>query len=82
MAGKVKNDLIDLYQFYRDIEKLKLIPEVRSHCQHIITNSVGTQVSKDRFVRMLAEAANTNKMIKLVTDYALAGQGLAVGKTR
>lgn len=82
MPGKVKRDLIDLKAFYEYAAKADSLVELRSECQHIITGSVGTQVSKDRFLRMLSECANSNKMIKLITDYALAGQGLAVGKLR
>jgi hypothetical protein len=80
LPGKVKNDLIDLRAFYEQVSGLIRIDEIRALCLQVVEGSVGTQVSKDRFIKLLKETHRTDKMLKLITDYALAGQGLGVVK--
>ena len=47
-------------------------------CKAMIEKSTGKRETKDTFIRLLDSAVSKDVMVKKVTNYLLAGQGLGV----
>ena len=78
--SRVKNDTIgsdglkELYAAYGSME----ISSFRILCKSMIEKSTGKRDTKDTFIRLLDSAVSKDVMVKKVTNYLLAGQGLGV----
>lgn len=77
---RVKNDTVgsdglkELYVAYGVMETSNF----RILCKSMIEKSTGKRETKDTFIRILEGAASKDVMVKKVTNYLLAGQGLGV----
>lgn len=77
---RVKHDSIgsdgmqDLFRNYETNTK----EEFRSYCKGTIERSTGKRETKDKFHVELDKAPTKEVMLKKVTNYLLAGQGLGV----
>jgi hypothetical protein len=54
------------------------VDEFRSTCKQVIESSTGKRSTKDTFLTELDKARSKDFMLKKVTNYLLAGQGLGV----
>jgi hypothetical protein len=77
---RVKNDTVgndglkELYAAYGVMEASNF----RTLCKSMIEKSTGKRETKDTFIRLLDSAVSKDVMVKKVTNYLLAGQGLGV----
>ena len=78
--SRVKNDTVgndglkELYAAYGVMETSNF----RILCKVMIEKSTGKRETKDTFIRLLDSAVSKDVMVKKVTNYLLAGQGLGV----
>ena len=78
--ARVKKDTVGdagltfLFEQYR-IQPLDLF---RVQCTQLIEASTGKRETKDLFIREIGKANSKDMMLKKVTNYLLAGQGLGV----
>ncbi len=78
--SRVKKDTIgndglrELYSAYGVMETSNF----RILCKAMIEKSTGKRETKDTFIRLLDSAVSKDVMVKKVTNYLLAGQGLGV----
>lgn len=78
--SRVKNDTVgndglkELYAAYGSMETSNF----RTLCKGMIEKSTGKRETKDTFIRLLDSAVSKDVMVKKVTNYLLAGQGLGV----
>jgi len=78
--SRVKNDTVgsdglkELYVAYGNMETSSF----RILCKGMIEKSTGKRETKDTFIRLLDSAVSKDVMVKKVTNYLLAGQGLGV----
>ena len=78
--SRVKNDTVgndglkELYAAYGNMETSSF----RILCKSMIDKSTGKRETKDTFIRLLDSAVSKDVMVKKVTNYLLAGQGLGV----
>lgn len=78
--SRVKHDSIGtdgmklVFEFYntQDLETF------RTSCKQVIESSTGKRSTKDTFLNELDKARSKDLMLKKVTNYLLAGQGLGV----
>ena len=71
----IGNDgLKELYAAYGVMETSNF----RILCKSMIEKSTGKRETKDTFIRLLDSAVSKDVMVKKVTNYLLAGQGLGV----
>lgn len=54
------------------------IDAFRTQCTELIEASTGKRETKDLFIREIGKANSKDMMLKKVTNYLLAGQGLGV----
>ena len=54
------------------------VNEYRNYCIDVINKSTGKKETRLKFISQLQKLTNSDKMLKLVTNYLLAGQGLGV----
>lgn len=64
----------ELFRNYESFSK----EDFRSYCKGTIEKSAGKRETKDKFVLELDKAPTKDVMLKKVTNYLLAGQGLGV----
>jgi len=78
--ARVKHDTVgtdgmkQVFEWYvtQDVEKF------RTSCKQVIESSTGKRSTKDTFIVELDKARSKDIMLKKVTNYLLAGQGLGV----
>lgn len=78
--ARVKKDTIGedgMKQLFADYGTQNL-EEFRQTCKQVIENSTGKRQTKDTFHVELDKARSKDFMLKKVTNYLLAGQGLGV----
>jgi len=78
--ARVKNDTIGdegMKQLFADYAS-QGIDMFRETCKQTIESSTGKRSTKDLFLNELDKARNKDVMLKKVTNYLLAGQGLGV----
>lgn len=77
---RVKKDTIGdcglkaLYEVYNTMTT----EQFRSYCIDVIERSTGKRNTKDKFIREIDSSQYKDLMVKKVTNYLLAGQGLGV----
>lgn len=77
---RVKRDAIGsdgMQELFRNYESQNK-EEFRSYCKNTIELSTGKRETKDKFHLELDTAPSKDVMLKKVTNYLLAGQGLGV----
>lgn len=74
---KVKTDRIDISTFY-DRYNTEDVATFKATCIEAIEQSSGKKETKMRFVNTLQQCRSKDKMLSVVTNYWLAGQGLKV----
>lgn len=67
-----------LYEAYSTMT----ITEFRNYCDEIILNSRSPKSKKLTFKRQLHNMANKDKMVKFITNFVLAGEGMSVGNSQ
>lgn len=78
--ARVKNDTVGddglkrLYEAYGYMG----IEQFREFCTVTIESSSGKRETKDKFIREIDNAFSKDTMVRKVTNYLLAGQGLGV----
>lgn len=78
--ARVKHDTIGqdgLKQLFKDYSVQEL-NEFRNTCKQVIEASAGKRSTKDTFLAELDKSRSKDFMLKKVTNYLLAGQGLGV----
>jgi hypothetical protein len=78
--SRVKNDTVGtngMRQLFVDYAA-QGVDEFRSTCKQVIESSTGKRSTKDTFLVELDKARSKDLMLKKVTNYLLAGQGLGV----
>lgn len=78
--ARVKHDSIGddgMKQLFAEYS-VQSLDEFRSTCKQVIESSTGKRVTKDTFITELDKARSKDIMLKKVTNYLLAGQGLGV----
>lgn len=78
--SRVKNDTVGtdgMKQLFADYAT-QGVDEFRSTCRQVIESSTGKRSTKDTFLVELDKARSKDLMLKKVTNYLLAGQGLGV----
>lgn len=78
--ARVKNDTIgdDGMRFLYEQYAVQTLESFRIMCKEAIERSTGKRETKDRFIREIDKATSNTTMLKKVTNYFLAGQGLGV----
>lgn len=74
---KVKTDRIDISAFY-DRYAVEDTVTFKNTCVEAIMQSSGKKETKARFVMTLQQCRTKDKMLSVVSNYWLAGQGLKV----
>lgn len=78
--ARVKQDTIGddgMKQLFQDYT-VQPLEQFRNTCKQVIEKSTGKRTTKDTFIVELDKARNKDIMLKKVTNYLLAGQGLGV----
>lgn len=78
--SRVKHDTVGtdgMKQIFADYAAQN-VDEFRSTCKQVIESSTGKRSTKDTFLTELDKARSKDFMLKKVTNYLLAGQGLGV----
>lgn len=78
--ARVKHDTVGtdgMKQLFADYS-VQGIDEFRQTCKQVIESSTGKRTTKDTFLVELDKARSKDFMLKKVTNYLLAGQGLGV----
>lgn len=77
---RVKKDTIgdDGMRFLYEKYATESLDSFRLLCKEAIERSTGKRETKDKFIRELEKATSNLTMLKKVTNYFLAGQGLGV----
>jgi len=78
--ARVKKDSIgaDGMKLVFENYSLQDIETFRTSCKEVIERSAGKRSTKDTFIAELDKARSKDFMLKKVTNYLLAGQGLGV----
>ncbi len=78
--SRVKKDTIgdDGMRFLYEKYSTESLESYRLLCKEAIEGSTGKRETKDKFIRELDKATSNAVMLKKVTNYFLAGQGLGV----
>jgi len=66
-----------LKQLFQDYSS-QALEEFRATCKLVIETSTGKRATKDTFLVEIDKARSKDVMLKKVTNYLLAGQGLGV----
>jgi hypothetical protein len=74
---KVKTDRIDIQDVYSRFA-VETADTFRMTCKTAIEGSSGKKETKSRFLRVLDETKSKDRMLKIVNDFYLAGNGLKV----
>lgn len=77
---RVRHDTVGtdgMKQLFADYS-VQSIEEFRHTCKQVIESSTGKRSTKDTFLVELDKARSKDFMLKKVTNYLLAGQGLGV----
>lgn len=78
--ARIKHDTVGtdgMKQLFNDYS-IQSIDEFRNTCKQVIESSTGKRSTKDTFIVELDKARSKDFMLKKVTNYLLAGQGLGV----
>lgn len=78
--ARVKKDTVgdDGLKFLFEQYATQPIESFRELCKETIEESTGKRETKDLFIREIEKTNTKDKMLKKVTNYLLAGQGLGV----
>lgn len=63
-----------LFAYYQAFD----LVDFKSYCKDVVESSSGKRQTKDRFIHDIDMAPNKDIVLKKVTNYILAGQGLGV----
>lgn len=78
--SRVKHDSVGtdgMKQLFADYS-VQGLEEFRATCKQVIESSTGKRSTKDTFLVELDKSRSKDFMLKKVTNYLLAGQGLGV----
>lgn len=78
--ARVKNDTVgnDGMKFLFNQYETATLDGFRIICKSLIEDSSGKRTTKDKFIYELERATSKDYMVKKVTNYLMAGQGLGV----
>lgn len=78
--ARVKNDTVgeDGMKFLFSQYQTATLEGFRIICKNLIEESSGKRTTKDKFINELERATSKDYMVKKVTNYLMAGQGLGV----
>lgn len=78
--ARVKNDTVgeDGMKFLFSQYETATLEGFRIICKNLIEESSGKRTTKDKFINELERATSKDYMVKKVTNYLMAGQGLGV----
>lgn len=78
--ARVKNDTVGEggMKFLFSQYETATLEGFRIICKNLIEESSGKRTTKDKFINELERATSKDYMVKKVTNYLMAGQGLGV----